>query len=54
MKWQLQAWLQLLPRTAHAQSYLGLSPRLDFETILIAKRKRDAVPRTELSRPGYG
>ena len=34
-------------------SYLGLSPGLDFETILIAKRNLAAVLRTELARPGY-
>ena len=34
-------------------SYLGLSPGLDFETILIAKRNLAAVLRQELARPGY-
>jgi DNA repair photolyase len=34
-------------------SYLGLSPGLDFETILIAKRHLAATLRLELARPGY-
>ena len=34
-------------------SYLGLSPGLDFETILIAKRNIAAVLRGELARPAY-
>lgn len=34
-------------------SYLGLSPGLDFETRLIAKRNIAAVLRAELSRPSY-
>lgn len=34
-------------------SYLNLSPGLDFETRLIAKRDAAAVLRRELSRPGY-
>lgn len=38
-------------RTAH--SYLGLSPGLDFETRIIAKRNIAALLRAELARPGY-
>lgn len=34
-------------------SYLGLSPGLDFETVIIAKRGLAAVLRRELSAPGY-
>ncbi len=34
-------------------SYLGLSPGLDFETVLIAKRNLADVLRTELAKPGY-
>ncbi len=34
-------------------SYLGLSPGLDFETKLIAKRNIASVLRAELSRPSY-
>ncbi|MBX3658983.1 MAG: PA0069 family radical SAM protein [Ramlibacter sp.] len=34
-------------------SYLGLSPGLDFETRLVAKRNIAAVLRRELNRPGY-
>ena len=34
-------------------SYLGLSPGLDFETIIIAKRNIAVVLRGELSRPAY-
>ncbi len=34
-------------------SYLGLSPGLDFETKIIAKRNIATVLRAELSRPGY-
>ena len=34
-------------------SYLGLSPGLDFETILIAKRNLPAVLRGELARKSY-
>lgn len=34
-------------------SYLGLSPGLDFETKLVAKRNIAAVLRGELARPGY-
>ncbi|MDB5730218.1 MAG: radical protein, partial [Variovorax sp.] len=34
-------------------SYLGLSPGLDFETRLIAKRNIAALLRAELGRPGY-
>ena len=34
-------------------SYLGLSPGLDFETRLIAKRNVAAVLRTELGKKGY-
>jgi DNA repair photolyase len=38
-------------RPTHA--YLGLSPGLDFETRLFAKRGAAALLRGELSRPGY-
>lgn len=38
-------------RPSHA--YLGLSPGLDFETKLFAKRDAAALLRKELSRPGY-
>ena len=38
-------------RVAHG--YLGLSPGLDFETRLIAKRNIAALLRAELTRPGY-
>lgn len=38
-------------RTTH--SYLGLSPGLDFETRLVAKRNIAALLRAELTRPGY-
>ena len=38
-------------RTTH--SYLGLSPGLDFETRLVAKRNIAEVLRRELSRPSY-
>ncbi len=34
-------------------SYLGLSPGLDFETVIIAKRGLAALLRKELIRPGY-
>jgi len=34
-------------------SYLGLSPGLDFETVIIAKRGLAALLRRELSAPGY-
>jgi DNA repair photolyase len=34
-------------------SYLGLSPGLDFESIIIAKRNIAAVLRNELARPNY-
>lgn len=34
-------------------SYLGLSPGLDFETVLIAKRNLVEVLGTELAKPGY-
>jgi DNA repair photolyase len=34
-------------------SYLGLSPGLDFETRIVAKRNIAEVLRRELSRPGY-
>jgi DNA repair photolyase len=34
-------------------SYLGLSPGLDFETVIIAKRHLAAVLRRELARPAY-
>ncbi len=34
-------------------SYLGLSPGLDFETRIIAKRNIAQVLRAELTRPGY-
>lgn len=34
-------------------SYLGLSPGLDFETRLVAKRNIADVLRAELARPGY-
>jgi DNA repair photolyase len=34
-------------------SYLGLSPGLDFETKIIAKRNVAAVLRAELAKPGY-
>jgi len=34
-------------------SYLGLSPGLDFETRIIAKRNIAAVLRAELARPGH-
>lgn len=34
-------------------SYLGLSPGLDFETVIIAKRGLAALLRKELTRPGY-
>ena len=36
-----------------SHSYLGLSPGLDFETRIIAKRNIADVLRTELARPGY-
>ncbi|MEZ5662854.1 MAG: PA0069 family radical SAM protein [Burkholderiaceae bacterium] len=36
-----------------SHSYLGLSPGLDFETKIIAKRNIAAVLRRELMRPGY-
>lgn len=38
-------------RPSHA--YLGLSPGLDFETRLFAKRNAAALLRAELARPGY-
>jgi DNA repair photolyase len=38
-------------RPSHA--YLGLSPGLDFETRLFAKRNAAGLLREELSRPGY-
>src|SRR5579862_2211260 len=38
-------------RPSHA--YLGLSPGLDFETRLFAKRNAAQLLREELSRPGY-
>jgi len=34
-------------------SYLGLSPGLDFETVIIAKRNLADTLRRELARPGY-
>lgn len=34
-------------------SYLGLSPGLDFETRIVAKRNIAALLRRELARPGY-
>lgn len=34
-------------------SYLGMSPGLDFETRIIAKRNIAALLRAELARPGY-
>lgn len=36
-----------------SHSYLGLSPGLDFETRIIAKRHLDRVLATELQRPSY-
>ncbi len=36
-----------------AHSYLGLSPGLDFETVIIAKRGLAALLRKELMRPAY-
>jgi DNA repair photolyase len=36
-----------------SHSYLGLSPGLDFETRIIAKRNIAQMLRTELGRPGY-
>ncbi len=36
-----------------SHSYLGLSPGLDFETVIIAKRGLAERLRHELSRPGY-
>lgn len=36
-----------------SHGYLGLSPGLDFETVLIARRGLDAALRRELLAPGY-
>ena len=36
-----------------SHSYLNLSPGLDFETRMIAKRNIAAVLRDEITRPGY-
>ena len=49
--------MRVLLRAAHPQLLLGLSPGLDFETRLVAKRNITTVLRAELSRaslPAHG